>query len=176
MGTRICVMGPSCSGKSTLADALARKLQLHAIHLDVLHHLPGTDWEPRPHGDFQRLHDAAIETEQWVMDGNYSQLLPQRLARATGLILLDVSTIRSLFRYVGRSWFQHTRIGALEGGSDTVKWDMLRHIAITTPGNRRRYAQLLHHIDIPAVWLRSSRQIAACYAAWGIRRNPAARP
>lgn len=48
LGDRICILGPSNSGKSTLADAIARKRGLEPIHLDLLHHLPNTDWEPRP--------------------------------------------------------------------------------------------------------------------------------
>ena len=35
------------------------------------------------------------------MDGNYSRCLPRRLARTTGMILLDVSTATSVLRYVG---------------------------------------------------------------------------
>lgn len=168
LGDRICIMGPSNSGKSTLADAIGRKLPLPVVHLDALFHLPGTDWEPRPFADFQRLHDMAIEEPRWVMDGNYSQLLPQRLAHATGLILLDVSAPVSLFRYLRRSWFQRTRIGALEGGRDSVKWIMLRHIAVTSPKNRRRYAELLPTLHLPTVYLSSARQIDACHAAWDL--------
>lgn len=89
LGPRICILGPSNSGKSTLAEAIAGKRDLPAIHLDQLFHTPHTDWIPRPAQEFVHLHDAAIAQEQWVMDGNYSRTLPQRLARATGLILLD---------------------------------------------------------------------------------------
>jgi adenylate kinase family enzyme len=171
LGDRICIMGPSNSGKSTLSDAIARKNQTQAIHLDVLHHLPDSDWEPRPFADFQNLHDAAIEAPRWVIDGNYSQLLPQRLARATGFILLDISTPLSLFRYVRRSLFCRGRIGALEGGKDSVKWEILKHIAITTPKNRKRYAQLEHEIDLPRACLVSAGQIEACYLEWGLKRG-----
>ena len=114
LGDRICIMGPSNSGKSTLADAIARKNQTQAIHLDLLHHLAGTDWVPRPFADFKRLHDTAIKAERWVVDGNYSKLLPQRLAGATGFILLDICTPLSLFRYTRRSLGHRGRIGALE--------------------------------------------------------------
>ncbi|TGQ03272.1 AAA family ATPase, partial [Mesorhizobium sp. M00.F.Ca.ET.217.01.1.1] len=34
LGDRICILGPSNSGKSTLADAIARKRGLTPIHLD----------------------------------------------------------------------------------------------------------------------------------------------
>lgn len=170
LGDRICIMGPSNSGKSTLADAIARKNRAQAIHLDVLHHLPGTDWEPRPFADFQRLHDAAIETPRWVIDGNYSQLLPQRLERATALILLDISTPLSLLRYIRRCLFRRGQIGSLEGGKDSVKWQILKHIAITTGKNRKRYAELQRTVELPKVYLSSARQIEACYLEWGLHR------
>ena len=170
LGDRICIMGPSNSGKSTLADAIARKNLTQAIHLDVLHHLPETDWVPRDFAEFRRLHNTAIEAERWVIDGNYSQLLPQRLARATGFILLDICTPLSLFRYVRRSLVRRGRIGSLEGGKDSVKWGMLKHLAITTPKNRRRYAKLQHTIQLPKVCLLSAMQIDACYSEWELER------
>jgi adenylate kinase family enzyme len=169
-GERICIMGPSNSGKSTLADAIARKNRTQAIHLDVLHHLPGTDWKSRPFADFQRLHDAAIEAPRWVIDGNYSQLLPQRLERATGFILLDIPTPLSLFRYIRRCLFRGGRLGSLEGGKDSVKWNMLRHIAFTTPRNRKRYAELQRTVELPKIYLVSAGQIKGCYSEWGLER------
>ena len=101
LGDRICILGPPASGKSTLADAIGRARGLPPVHLDQLSHLPGTNWEPRLEAEFVGLHDRAIAGERWVMEGNYAWLLPQRLVRATGLILLDLSTPTSLFRYLG---------------------------------------------------------------------------
>ena len=101
-GPRICIMGPSNSGKSTLAEAIGRAKGFKLVHLDQLHHLPHTDWVPRPPAEFAALHDAAITGNRWVIEGNCSRLLPQRLERATGFILLDVPTTISLYRYVRR--------------------------------------------------------------------------
>jgi adenylate kinase family enzyme len=36
LGSRICLLGPSNSGKSTLAQAIARKRGLPAIHLSAM--------------------------------------------------------------------------------------------------------------------------------------------
>ena len=87
LGPRICIMGPSNSGKSTLAEAIARKTDLPAVHLDQLHHIPDSQWVPRAPAEFLRLHAEAVSQERWVMEGNYTKCIEERFARATGLIL-----------------------------------------------------------------------------------------
>jgi adenylate kinase family enzyme len=163
LGTRICILGPSNSGKSTLAASIARALDLEAVHLDQLFHLPDSDWRPRPEDEFLALHAQAIARDRWVMDGNYTKCLPQRMARATGLILLEVSTLTSLLRYVRRTLLQRARHGGLAGGRDSIKWDMIRHIVVTTRGDRSRHAEMFQRIGIPKLHLASLREIAAFY-------------
>lgn len=170
LGARICIMGPSNSGKSTLAEAISLARRLVPIHLDQLHHLPHTDWIPRSADEFDALHDAAIMGPRWVIDGNYSRLLPQRLQRATGLVLLDVPTVVSLYRYIRRCWFQRDRRGALEGGRDSVKWDVIHHIAVVTRTNRKRYEQMFGNIRFPKVRLASTRALAEFYCENGLIR------
>ncbi|BAI75503.1 hypothetical protein AZL_c02100 (plasmid) [Azospirillum sp. B510] len=170
LGQRICILGPSNSGKSTLAVAIARKRGLKAIHLDQLHHRPGTDWEPRPSDEFVGLHDAAIAADRWVMDGNYSICMPQRFARATGLILLDIAMPASLLRYFRRTWFEHQRLGALDSGRDSIKWEMIHHIAVVTPRNRNRNLARFEQADLPKIRLPSIRAIKDCYRRWGLER------
>ena len=165
-------MGPSGSGKSTLAYAVARKQEVEAIHLDQLYHLPGTDWQIRPTTEFIALHDEAIAGSQWVMDGNYSRCLPQRLERATGIILLDVSIATSLSRYLRRSLFDRVRHGALAGGQDSIKAVMIHHIAVVSPRNRRRYAELYRELPIPKVSLASRSAIDASYREWELTGTP----
>ena len=163
LGSRICIMGPSNSGKSTLAEALSRAQDLEAVYLDQLYHLPHTNWISRPADEFAALHDAAIMGTRWVIEGNYSRLLPQRLKRATGFILLDVSTMTSLHRYIRRCWFERHRHGALEGGQDSVKWDVIRQIAGATRANRSRYKKIIGGIRLPKVQISSARGLAAFY-------------
>jgi adenylate kinase family enzyme len=163
-------LGPSNSGKSTLADAISRSAGLQSIHLDQLYHAPNTNWEPRPEAEFLQLHELAIANSRWVMDGNYSRCLTQRLARATGLILLDVSTGTSLLRYVRRAWFESDRRGSLEGGADSVKWKMIRHIAITTPNNRKGYDKLFGTVELPKIKLASGREVTRFYRSEALDR------
>ncbi len=163
LGTRICILGPSNSGKSTLAQAIGCRLGLPAVHLDQLFHLPHTDWQPRPEAEFVRLHDQAIHQERWVMEGNYTRTIDQRLKRATGFILLDLPTATSLVRYFRRTWFERDRRGALEGGRDSVKWAMIHHIAVVTPANRRLYADLYETISLPKVRLATTAALRRFY-------------
>ncbi|NHN84675.1 AAA family ATPase [Acetobacter musti] len=155
LGERICIMGPSGSGKSTLAVAIGHARHLPVIHLDQLSHLPATDWEKRPVGEFITLHDAAITGDRWVMEGNYTRCLPQRLERATGLILLDISTPLSLYRYFRRTLFEKNRHGALAEGKDSIKREMVQYILGPARQNRRHYAAMYQKLTLPKILLPS---------------------
>jgi hypothetical protein len=104
------------------------------------------------------------------MDGTYARCLPQRLARATGVILLDVPTATGLIRYLRRSWFVRDRPGVLDGGRDSVKWAMIRHIAVTERGNRARDAALFDRIALPKIRLATGAALAGFYRAEGLSR------
>jgi adenylate kinase family enzyme len=169
LGERICILGPSNSGKSTLAATIAAARGIPVVHLDQLYHYANSDWQARPRPEFLALHESAIQVDRWVMDGNYSKCFPQRFARATGLILLDVPTWTSLARYFRRTLLEpHSRAGGLEGGKDSVKWTMIRHIAVVTPGGRSRYAQIFRASGLPKIALPSARDIDLFYKVEGL--------
>jgi adenylate kinase family enzyme len=171
LGLRICILGPSNSGKSTLATAIGRSKKLPVVHLDQYRHLPGTQWQLRSDAEFTGLHDAAISGEQWVIDGNYSKLLPQRLARATGFVLLDASAGASLARYLRRTFSDHHRAGGLEGTKDRVSWDMIRYILGTGQSSRRRYRQLFSEVAFPKIFLRNRRALQRFYSQESLQRG-----
>ncbi|WP_207625521.1 AAA family ATPase [Paenalcaligenes suwonensis] len=173
LGPRICIIGPSNSGKSTLATAIGQKNHCPVIHLDQLYHQPHSNWVPRPTADFLALHDAAIAEESWIMEGNYSVSMPQRLARATGLIVLELSTALSLMRYLRRSLYESGHIGSLEGGQGSIKWNMIKHIAIITPKNRKRYHALYQTWSGPKVRLDGARALQTAYREWALTRPTA---
>jgi len=168
-GNRIVILGTTNSGKSTLADALARKLGVPAIHLDRFRHLPNTNWKPRNDAEFHALHDAAIEQPGWTMDGNYSVLLPQRFARATGVIVIDDHFLRRYVRYFNRTLFQANRIGDLEGNRDSIKWNMV-HWLWTTRNSAPRYREFAEQSGLPMVSCRSLQELNALYLAWNLEQ------
>ena len=175
LGRRIMICGPSNAGKSTLAVALAQKLGVPAIHLDQLHHQPGTNWVPRPAGEFTCLHDAAVLGESWVIEGNYSRLFPTRLARATGIILLGSEPWRALLRYVRRTLFEKVRPGNLDGAEDRLRWLMIRYILIDQPRSQEKWTTALTASGLPFVQLASLRDLNGLYAHWGLERPSVSR-
>lgn len=170
LGPRICIFGPSNSGKSTLAVAIGTARKLPVIHLDQLYHLPQTNWVPRPSDEFGQLHDTAIAGDNWVIDGNYSRLIPLRLGHATGVIRLECPTMISLGRYFRRAWFDRHRRGAIVGGRDPVNWPMLWHIAVVVRRNRGRDLAQFDSVDLPKIRLSTARDVAALYRTEGLER------
>ncbi|MBK8083279.1 MAG: AAA family ATPase [Devosia sp.] len=171
LGPRIMVCGPSNAGKSSLAVALAARLRCEAFHVDLFRHLPHTDWVQRSDEAFAALHDAAIQTESWVMDGNYSALMPQRIARATGIILLGDNRWSNLVRYLRRTLFEkRSRPGSLAGDKDSLKWEMIRWVLVNSPKNLTRMRDSLPRAGLPFVECRSMAEVNGLYAAWGLSR------
>lgn len=102
---RIAVIGSSGSGKSTLAKQLAGVLNLPHIELDAINWQAG--WRGLNQDDpdeFVRRVQARIVDEAWITDGNYSQVLPHILARATHVIWLDYERPLIMRRVIWRSF------------------------------------------------------------------------
>lgn len=161
------ILGPSNSGKSTLALALSDKLGLPVQHLDRFQHLPNTDWEPRPEPEFKALHDQAILADRWIMDGNYSRLMANRFERATSVILITSNHWLRLLRYFRRTLTQSSeRAGQLEGGRERLKWSMIDWIILKTPKNALRYAAMVEASGLPSVHCRTLKELKSLYQMW----------
>ena len=173
LGPRICILGPSNSGKSTLALAIAEKTDSPVVHLDQLFHQPGTRWQERPEAEFLALHESAVQQERWVMEGNYTRYLGSRLARATGLIMLDISMPVMLRRYFYRTLIQKDRAGNVlpAGLRDRLSKEMLKYLLVVTPGKRVQNRTLYQHCSLPKVFLASPAQTAACRQQWQLTKR-----
>lgn len=167
LGRRIMIMGPSNSGKSTLAMAMADKLGVPAIYMDQLRHLPNTNWEVRADEEFNRLHDEVILEPEWIIEGNYSSLTPQRFQRATGVLVMTDGLVKRYGRYFRRTLFQKTRAGALEGGEDKVNRMMLGWLW-KTRHSVHKYRRAAVASGLPHVFVDNERELRALYRAWGL--------
>ena len=138
LGRRICIIGAGSGGKSTLAQALGKKLNLPVCHLDQLAHIPNTNWKPRDkellwidHQHFMAQHP------EWIIEGNYSYLMKERFAQASSIIWLDMNGLGALWRYINRTLkSDQARPGNLEGANATMNVEMITNILFRAPKNK----------------------------------------
>ncbi len=148
---RINVVGTTGSGKSTFARALAKKLGYEYIQLDALFWKP--DWEESTDEEFFAKISKAIETEHWVLDGNYHRTQALKWQHADTIIWLDYSYTRTLFQLTkrtlsraisGRELWEGTGNRESFYKSFLTKDSILLWFYKAYPAIKKRYAALQH--------------------------------
>ena len=125
---RVLVLGNAGSGKTSFAEALANKLGLPCIHLDSHYWRP--NWVPTPKDEWPSVVRQLIAQDQWVMDGNYSTTLEERIQRADTAIYLRVSRFVAIWRVIRRRIVHRgkVRFEMPEGCIERVDFDFLKWI------------------------------------------------
>lgn len=125
---RVLVIGSGGAGKSTLSRRLGEALQLPVLHLDAHYWQPG--WVEPSREDWSRLLLVLTAADAWVMDGNYSGTLPQRLAACDTVVFLDLSRWRCLWRVARRAWRYRgqRRPDMAEGCPERLEWAFLKWV------------------------------------------------
>jgi adenylate kinase family enzyme len=86
---RILIIGNAGGGKSVLARKVAAKRGLPYREIDAITWKPG--WEAFSQAEYEAAHAKLIAEENWVIDGlGWTETLPERFARATEIILIDM--------------------------------------------------------------------------------------
>lgn len=87
---RILVIGCPGSGKSYFSRALAEKLRLPLVHLDLFNwNADGTNVEREVFD--KRLADV-LARDEWIIDGNYGRTMESRMERCDAIFFLDFPT------------------------------------------------------------------------------------
>jgi adenylate kinase family enzyme len=98
---RIAVVGTSGSGKTTIAQRLAQRLNVPHVELDALNW--GPNWTPAPRELFRQRVDEALSGAAWTTDGNYSAVRDIVWSRADTIVWLDYSLPLIMARMVSRT-------------------------------------------------------------------------
>lgn len=125
---RIQIIGFSGSGKSTLAKQLSDYYKLPLLHLDTVQFFG--DWESRSIDEQASLvREFLQDNKEWVIDGNYSRVAPERFAMSDITIYLKYNRIYCYYKCLIR-YFQHrgkTRdsLGCIEKFDLEFQWWIL---------------------------------------------------
>lgn len=65
---RICIIGGSGNGKTTLSNNLSKELNLPVYHIDGIHHLE--NWKKRDKEERDRLILERASEEKWIIEGS----------------------------------------------------------------------------------------------------------
>jgi hypothetical protein len=107
---RINVVGMSCSGKTTLARAIAQRLGVPHVELDALYW--ERDWTPASDETFRARVATALAPDGWVADGGYQMARDIIWGRADTVVWLDYP-----LRVILPRWARRTA-GRLRSGQE----------------------------------------------------------
>ena len=145
---RICVVGVTAAGKSTLSKQLADDLGLTHIELDALYHQP--NWEPAATEQFQADLRAAMAhadetTDGWTMCGNYNTASDRMGQHAADTIVwLDLPKRIVMARVVRRTLRRTiTNVELWNGNTESLKnvmsTDPAKNLVVWTWSNFEAY-------------------------------------
>jgi adenylate kinase family enzyme len=121
---RIVIIGTTSSGKSTLAERLAERLDLACVDLDALHWEPG--WQGAPLEVFRARVLEATKSGRWVVAGNYSSVRDLLWSQAEAVIWLDYSFGVIFGRLWKRTWRRWWHQELLWGTNRENMWNHLK--------------------------------------------------
>lgn len=99
---KIIVIGQSGSGKSTLARKIKEITDFPLLPLDLLWHT--TDYSIQAKKWFlQEQQSFMVSNPSWIVEGNYTSTLEERIKEADKIIWLKVPRYLAIYRVVWRS-------------------------------------------------------------------------
>lgn len=159
---RIMIIGCSGSGKSRLALELKEKLGLPVVHLDQLWHKNG--WQHISREDFDSRLAMAMNMDRWIIDGNYSRTIPQRLPKCDTIIYLDFSRWECLLGVFQRILLYRGKVrpDMADGCPERFDWEFIKFVWNFNKNNRvMNYTYLAQAKHAKQIVLKNRREVKA---------------
>ncbi|MGJ8656750.1 MAG: DNA topology modulation protein [Akkermansiaceae bacterium] len=125
---KIMIIGCCGAGKSTLSFKLKEHFKLPLYHLDRLFWKPG--WIQAERNDYIAKHQEIIEKPQWIIDGNYSFTMPDRLEKADLIICMDLPRWLCIWGIFKRriQYRNKSRPDMTTGCNERLEWEFTKYV------------------------------------------------
>src|SRR5947207_224561 len=161
MMNKILVIGPGGAGKSTFAKQLGEILGIEVVHLDSLYWQAG--WIEPPKREWAAKLSEVLGRYAWIIDGNYSGSLQQRLKACDAVVFLDLPRVLCVWRVLKRVARYHNTIrpDMAQGCRERLSFEFLVWIWNYRRKTRPKILKLLqeHEGDREIIRLQSSAQV-----------------
>lgn len=87
---KIIIIGCPGSGKTTFAEKLQKATNLPLYYLDAIWHKPDRTHISRE--EYDRKLSEIFQTEEWIIDGNYSRTIEERIQKSDAIFLFNLPT------------------------------------------------------------------------------------
>ncbi|MDW8570488.1 DNA topology modulation protein [Staphylococcus shinii] len=126
--SKIIVIGSSGSGKSTLSRELSHMLEIPVYHLDKLFWKP--NWVMTKKDEQFKIQNSLLDKNEWIIDGNYTGILEERLLSADTIIFLNLPRRICYYRVFKRLLknFGKTRIDMGKDCKERINLTFLKYI------------------------------------------------
>ena len=155
---RIMIMGNTASGKSTLAKQLSEKLEIEVHFLDAIAHEPNSRWIRTPISEFIKKHTKLTKNKKWIIEGNYSATLEDRLKLTDLIIFIDINRFLAVFNFIKRRFSKNNRYGAPNGCKDALKISQLKYFLLVYPKRAKKRRESLKDRD-NVIYIKSFRDL-----------------
>lgn len=120
MGKRVIIIGTSCSGKSTLAKRISKKLRIPHFELD--NYFWKENWTESSKEEFIEKVANLVNENNWVICGNYNKVREMLWKSATDIVWLDYPFYLVFYRAIKRTIIRAiTKEKVCNGNLETFK-------------------------------------------------------
>ena len=155
---RVLVIGGNGSGKSTFSIALAEKTEIPVVHLDKLYWRD--NWTSVSRDEFDSLLSEELNKDSWIIDGNYTRTMTERLKYCDTVFYFDFSTIRCLLGVTSRviKSYGKTRPDMADNCPERFSLEFYKGIPSFNKRNRKRTAAALDASDAEVIVFKNRKQ------------------
>lgn len=157
---RIMIIGCAGAGKTTLAQNLAERLDIPWFSMDQLYW--NENWTPAEKSVIAAQQRDILARDHWIIEGNYSNHMPDRLALADTVIFLDFPVHVCFPRVLWRSFKYRGQVRPHmpKGCPERFDLEFLSYVLTFQKEKRPALNQTFEAFDGKQIRLTSKRDVA----------------